>query len=333
MTLLHLADNCSLGPTTPCHPAGLASERYRIVAARSRRDAQRGGALRVSGPREPPLPARRDAEWANPSSARRRSCLREILLLVLLPGEPVVRAGRSRAAFADPWLPASCLGPNTGRGSWSPVDVERSRVRWPSWEQPAARARADGDCAPHRTPCWHQRRPPLAKELPAVARLLHRGREAPRSRPGRVSCAYCRHPGRRTALVPRSRRGSREHSPFQSKSPSPPAHGPLRRRVLYLRLQLQVPRRPWGGRVALASPASAYPAFPRSSFRVGLARKRNAESFGVPARCSPTRSSVRASGPHGRRRAADAVAARFAEHGVEIDAPYLEPSLAGRHVL
>jgi hypothetical protein len=29
----------------------------------------------------------------------------------------------------------------------------------------------------------------------------------------------------------------------------------------------------------------------------------------------------------------DAVAARFAEDGVQIDAPYLEPSLAGRHVL
>jgi hypothetical protein len=27
------------------------------------------------------------------------------------------------------------------------------------------------------------------------------------------------------------------------------------------------------------------------------------------------------------------VAARFAEEGVQIDAPYLEPSLAGRHVL
>ena len=29
----------------------------------------------------------------------------------------------------------------------------------------------------------------------------------------------------------------------------------------------------------------------------------------------------------------DAVAARFAEDGLQIDAPYLEPSLAGRHVL
>ena len=35
-------------------------------------------------------------------------------------------------------------------------------------------------------------------------------------------------------------------------------------------------------------------------------------------------------GPDGRLAA---VAARFAEAGVPIDAPYLEPSLAGRHVL
>jgi len=50
------------------------------------------------------------------------------------------------------------------------------------------------------------------------------------------------------------------------------------------------------------------------------------------ARCSPI---VRAHA-HGVTEAEArlaAVAVRFAEDGVRIDAPYLEPSLAGRHVL
>jgi class II lanthipeptide synthase len=59
------------------------------------------------------------------------------------------------------------------------------------------------------------------------------------------------------------------------------------------------------------------------------------ESFGV-RRCTLLADGIvraHAQGIMGAGARLDAVAARFAEDGVRIDAPYLEPSLAGRHVL
>ena len=59
------------------------------------------------------------------------------------------------------------------------------------------------------------------------------------------------------------------------------------------------------------------------------------ESFGA-RRCALLADAIVRAHAHGVTEAEArlaAVAARFAEDGVRIDAPYLEPSLAGRHVL
>ena len=68
---------------------------------------------------------------------------------------------------------------------------------------------------------------------------------------------------------------------------------------------------------------------------VGLAEDPDGESFGV-RRCALLADGVVRA--HEQRlvttdERVDAVAARFAEDGVAIDAPYLEPALKGRHVL
>ncbi len=69
---------------------------------------------------------------------------------------------------------------------------------------------------------------------------------------------------------------------------------------------------------------------------VGLAEAdRDGESFGF-SRCTLLADSIvraHAQGVRDSEAQLEAVAGRFAEGGVSIDAPYLEPSLAGRHVL
>ena len=68
---------------------------------------------------------------------------------------------------------------------------------------------------------------------------------------------------------------------------------------------------------------------------VGLAEDADGESFGI-RRCSLLADAiVRAheQGIAGLEARVEAVAVRFAAAGVSIDAPYLESSLAGRHVL
>ena len=69
---------------------------------------------------------------------------------------------------------------------------------------------------------------------------------------------------------------------------------------------------------------------------VGLAEDDGSgESFGV-RRCALLADAIVRAHEAGVTRTderVDAVVARFAEEGVEIDAPYREPTLAGRHVL
>jgi hypothetical protein len=65
---------------------------------------------------------------------------------------------------------------------------------------------------------------------------------------------------------------------------------------------------------------------------VGLAEDEGqGESFGV-RRCQQVADGI-ARAHEQRAPGTDAVVARFAEAGVMIDAPYLDPSLDGRHVL
>jgi class II lanthipeptide synthase len=68
---------------------------------------------------------------------------------------------------------------------------------------------------------------------------------------------------------------------------------------------------------------------------VGLAEDDGAgESFGV-RRCAALADGIVRAHEQGLAEAGalDAIAERFAEDGLELDAPYREPSLAGRHVL
>ena len=132
-----------------------------------------------------------------------------------------------------------------------------------------------------------------------------------------------------------------EHVPFQLKV----ADHPLRMdrcdaAVLYLRGDSFRAFAETLREVAVALGARLQPRIPAFTMElapgVGLAEENgNAESFGV-RRCALLADAIVRAGEHGHTDAAarlDAVAARFAEHGVQIDAPYLEPSLAGRHVL
>ena len=110
--------------------------------------------------------------------------------------------------------------------------------------------------------------------------------------------------------------------------------------VLYLPARDLKALRPWLATVATelaswlrpATPAFTLPLAPG----VGLAEDRaDGESFGE-RRCSLVARGVLHADEHRVRSLPariDAVAEEFARAGVDLDAPYLEPSLAGRHVL
>jgi hypothetical protein len=68
---------------------------------------------------------------------------------------------------------------------------------------------------------------------------------------------------------------------------------------------------------------------------VGLAEDADGQSFGIQRCALLADGIVRAheQGVVGIDARVEAVAARFAEDGVAIDAPYLAPSKEGRHVL
>ena len=68
---------------------------------------------------------------------------------------------------------------------------------------------------------------------------------------------------------------------------------------------------------------------------VGLAEDADGDSFGI-RRCALLADGIVRAHEHGLttiEARVEAIAARFGEDGVSIDAPYLEPSREGRHVL
>jgi HopA1 effector protein family len=299
------------------------------------------------------LPAALDARL-NDSERRTYlvSCLREELYSSFYcHGQPVpARWGESVPPFADPWLVAVLSEANTGRGSWAPgwtvlrlegdeavVADAHLRLRVPVSEcrTPAGELRPDVAVSMR-----------LPKELPELTpgffTVLS---EAPsyRGSSGSVLRVYWNvaaadAPGLVRQLTSRlNGRGV----PFRLKV----ADHPFRfarcdATVLYLQADAFGSLREGLQEVAASLGARLRPKIPAFALElspgVGLAEDTgDGESFGE-RRCALFADGIVRAHEQGIRRAdarIEAVAARFAEDGVRIEAPYLEPSLAGRHVL
>jgi hypothetical protein len=305
------------------------------------------------GRRSRALPATIDAELDEPE--RRSylvSCLREELYhSFYCHGGPVpARWGEREQVSADPWLVEAMSQANTGRGSWDPGwRVERLDGYEAVIATPHLRARVPvGDCRAAAGPV----RPGAAvsirmpRELPELSPGFHTvlsdAPVAPASSAGAVriywNVARSGAPALVSALTSRL---NGEGAPFRLKV----ADHPIRLErcdsaVLYLEGEIFREVRDALREVAAALTAQLRPQIPAFTLEhapgVGLAEEDGGgESFGV-RRCALLADAIVRT--HERRivRAAarvEAVAARFAEDGVLIDAPYREPSLAGRHVL
>lgn len=294
-----------------------------------------------------PLHARLAAELD--ASQRRTylvSCLREELYWSFYcHGGPVeARWGEAQPPFPDPRLVDAVSRANAGHGSWEPgwtvervedpvavVSDGRLRTRVPMADcRGAVRA---GEAVEVRLP----------KNLPELSPGYFTVLGETVDRGGATSLVrvywHVTQPGAAPLVTALTRRLNADRVPFWLKV----ADHPLRLRrcdaaVLYVRgdafdaATLE--------QIAVALRAQLQPRIPAFTLElapgVGLAEENgNAESFGV-RRCALLAEAIVEAEERGlsdpRARLA-AVAGRFAEDGVEIDAPYLEPSLTGRHVL
>lgn len=287
-------------------------------------------------------------------AARRRyllSSLREELYASFFcHGEPVSARGGRREPAEDPWLVAAMSQANGGHGGWEPgwtvervEDAEvvvagaRLRVRIPIGDcsTPAGAMRPGAAVSvrmPKEIPAWSPGFFSVVSEAPAdltseeiVVRVYWNITRA--GAPALV--------GALTSRLNAAR------APFRLKV----ADHPFRldrcdAAVLYLSGESFLALREMLCGVASALTAHLPARVPAFTLElapgVGAAEADGSgESFGA-RRCALLADAiVRA---HERRirdveARVDAVAARFAEDGVQIDAPYLEPSLAGRHVL
>jgi HopA1 effector protein family len=266
-------------------------------------------------------------------------------------GRPVpARWGESEPVAPDPWLADALSRANRGRGSWEPGwRIARLQAAEAVVTSARLRARvAPSDCRP----CDGDLRPGspvevrLPKELPALSPGFHTvladaGAPAPATAPlVRVywNVGYAGAPALVAAL---SSRLNGEHVPFRLKI----ADHPLRldrcdAAVLYLPGDALAGLEPALLRIAAALMPRLRPLVPAFTLPlapgVALAEERGAaESFGE-RRCALLADAIvriheRGIEPLGAQ--VDAVAERFAEDGIRLDAPYREPSPGGRHVL
>jgi HopA1 effector protein family len=265
-------------------------------------------------------------------------------------GHPVpARWGEPDPAPGDPWLLRAMSQANTGRGSWDPAwTVERVedgiavvanahlRMRVPTHH-----CRADGGSLEPGTAIAVQ----LPKELPElspgyytiVSDSVHPGRDAPALR-----VYWNVAPTGTPALVRAlSFRLNREQVPFRLKVANHPAR--LTRcdsAVLYLTADTFSEVRKLVHETAAdlsAQLRSAIPAFTQElAPGVGLAEDDgDGYSFGLKRCALLADAIVRADsqGVTAMSARVDIVAARFAEAGLSVDAPYLAASFAGCHVL
>jgi hypothetical protein len=305
------------------------------------------------GRRSRPLPASIEAEL---DESQRRSylvsCLREELYhSFYCRGGPVqARRGQPEPA-SDPWLVEAMSQANTGRGSWEQgwkverldgdqravVTTSRVRARVPLGDcrAPAGLIRP-GTAVMVRTP------KELRELSPGFYAVVSDAPAGTASSAGVVRVYWNVSQAGAPALVGElTSRLNGEGVPFALKV----ADHPLRLErcdgaVLYLDVETFLEVRDALGDVAAALTAHLRPQIPAFTLEygpgVGLAEDDGGgESFGE-RRCALLADGIVNAHERGVVRAAarvDAVAARFAEDGVLIDAPYVEPSLAGRHVL
>jgi hypothetical protein len=303
------------------------------------------------GRRSRPLPGSTDA--ALDESERRNYllfCLREELYASFYcHGRPVpARWGAPGPVAADPRLVEAMARANPGRGSWEPgwtVDRLDGRDAIVAHGRLRTRVRLD-DC-----------RSESAEVALGAAVSIRLPKELQEQSPGfytvvaevadtEPSADFVRvywNVGRSGAPPLVSALAARlngERVPFRLKVASHPFH--LDRcdaSVLYLRSDIF--RQMTGALREIAARLITYlrPQIPAFTLElapgVGLAEDVGSGSFGQ-RRCGLLAEAIvladeqRIARPGERL---DAVAAHFAEAGVAIDAPYLEPSLAGRHVL
>ena len=303
------------------------------------------------GRRSRPLASSIDAELSQ--YERRKyllACLREELYASFYcPGRPVpARWGTPAPAGADPRLVEAMSRANPGRGSWEPgwivdrLDGEeavvvhgrlRTRVRLDGCRS------ASGQVAPGSE--VGIRLPNELHELsPGYYTVV--GEVADTEPPASFVRVYWNigRSGAPALVRTLAARLNGELVPFRMKVANHPFH--LDRcdsAVLYLRADVFRALAEALRETAAALTTHLRPRIPALTLElapgVGLAEDAGGGSFGQ-RRCSLLAEGiVRA---HEQRLVApgdqlDAVAARFAEDGVLIDAPYLEPSLAGSHAL
>jgi hypothetical protein len=278
------------------------------------------------------------------------ACLREELYSSFYcHGRPVpARWGDPEPPFPDGRLVAEMSKANTGRGSWEPGwTVERLEGELAVVASARFRARVGvGDCRTSGTV-----RPGAVVSLRVPSELPERspgfytvlGDVAEPAPPGsrvRVYWSITRI-GAPALVAALASRLNGQGLPFRLKVANHPHR--LQRcdaAVLYLRGDVFPAVRESLAEVAATLMKHLRPQIPAFTLElapgVGLAEDAvDGESFGV-RRCALLADGivrVHARGIEGTDARLDAVATRFAEDGVRIDAPYLEPSLDGRHVL
>jgi hypothetical protein len=307
------------------------------------------------GRRSRRLPAGLDGELDE--AARRRylvACLREELYCSFYcHGRPVTaRWGEPQPVGPDPWLVAAMADASTSRGGWEPGwTVDRVEGDAAVITGPRLRVRvAVADCGgPVREGGEVTVRVPRA--LPgyspgywtvlgdAAANGSGPGDDAANgSGPGDVRVYWHVTPDgapELVAAITSSLNGA--GVPFRLKV----ADHPFRldrcdAAVLYLAGDRFGALRPQLLALAGALAAHLHPEIPAFTLElapgVGLAEDDSGESFGG-RRCAQLADGIVRAHEHGSTDPIAAVAARFAADGVDIDAPYRVPALAGRHAL
>jgi hypothetical protein len=266
-------------------------------------------------------------------------------------GRPVpARWGEPQPVAADPWLEAAMSVANGGRGSWEGGwTVQRLEGEDAIVATPRLRARVmvaecravDGALRPGAGVSIR-----LPKELPAVSpgfyTVVGEAVADPSSSAGAVRAYWNIGRAGAPALVGAiTSRLNAKNIPFRLKV----ADHPLRldrcdAAVLYLPADTFPALRETLRQVAVALTGRLRPRTPALTLGfapgVGLAEDDGAgESFGV-RRCELLADGIvrgNEQGIAGIGQQLEAMAARFADDGVSVDAPYLDPSLAGQHVL
>ena len=317
------------------------------------------GAVAIHGPtryawqgrRSRPLPTSIDAELD--ASERRTylvSCLREELYASFYcHGRPVpARWGESEPVAADPWLVEAMSRANTGRGSWEPgwtvdgIEGEEATVA-----SPRIRARVQlSDCRSASGEIVRGGRVSirLPKEFQALSPGFYtvNGEAAELDAAPGVVRVYWNigRSGAPRLVGELAARLNGERVPFRLKVANH-AYRLDRCDAAVLYLRGDVFRGSIGALREIAAALSAHlrPQIPAFTLAlapgVGLAEDVGNGSFGQ-RRCALLAEGIVLADQQrivSADERLDAVVACFADAGVSIDAPYLEPSLAGRHVL